>query len=388
MFMTRTKSKNALRLVASLAVFFCSWSGAQSPASLVPVPVIEQSHLGAKGFFYVGGQYTGEKGKEILQGQMYVEVLVPKVKKRPYPLVLFHGAGQTATNWMGTPDGRKGWADFFVEQGYIVYMVDQPMRGRSAWHPQDGAIRMFTAANEEFQFTAGEITGTWPNAELHTQWLGDGPLKGRMGDPVFDQFYASQVETVVSNEETERRIQLAGAALLDKIGPAILLTHSQAGPFGWLIADSRPQLVKGIVAVEPSGPPFELSVIGSGKARSWGPTDIPITYSPEVKDPSELTLRREKPEYEGSPGCLLQTSPAKKLINLEKIPVMMVAAQASYHQVYDHCTAHYLEQAGVHTDYFRLQDHGIMGNGHMVMIEKNSLQIAQFIDEYVARVMK
>jgi pimeloyl-ACP methyl ester carboxylesterase len=41
----------------------------------------------------------------------------------------------------------------------------------------------------------------------------------------------------------------AGAALLDKIGPAILISHSQGGQLTWLIGDARPGLVKGIVAV-------------------------------------------------------------------------------------------------------------------------------------------
>ena len=104
---------------------------------------------------------------------------------------------------------------------------------------------MFTAQNEEFQFTAIETEGTWPQAKKHTQWPGDGANKGKKGDPIFDAFYATQVETVISNEETERRNQDAGAALLDKIGPAIVFTHSQSGPFGWLIADARPKLVKG-----------------------------------------------------------------------------------------------------------------------------------------------
>ena len=62
---------------------------------------------------------------------MYVEVLTPRRPRSRYPLVLIHGAAQTATNWMGTPDGRPGWADYFVGQGYTVYMVDQPARGRS-----------------------------------------------------------------------------------------------------------------------------------------------------------------------------------------------------------------------------------------------------------------
>ena len=110
----------------------------------LPVPAVDQSAVAKRGYFYVGGKYVGEPGKEIMQGQIYVEVLAPKEQRRPYPLVLIHGAAQTATNWMGTPDGRKGWAEYFVEQGYVVYMIDQPMRGRSAWHPGDGATRMFT----------------------------------------------------------------------------------------------------------------------------------------------------------------------------------------------------------------------------------------------------
>ena len=79
----------------------------------LPVPTVNQSAVAARGFFYVGGHYIGEPGKHIMQGQIYVEVLAPKVQQRPYPLVLIHGAAQTATNWMGTPDGREGWAEFF-----------------------------------------------------------------------------------------------------------------------------------------------------------------------------------------------------------------------------------------------------------------------------------
>jgi hypothetical protein len=40
--------------------------------------------------------------------------------------------------------------------------------------------------------------------------------------------------------ETQRLNKDAGAALLDRIGPAIVLTHSQSGLFGWLIGDARP----------------------------------------------------------------------------------------------------------------------------------------------------
>jgi len=390
MINTSARLASSLLLLA-LVLLALPWAStiARAEPPKLPVPAVDQSAVAKRGYFYVGGKYVGEPGKEIMQGQVYVEVLAPKDVRRPHPLVLIHGAGQTATNWMGTPDGRKGWAEYFVEQGYVVYMIDQPMRGRSAWHPGDGPTRMFTAANEEFQFTAIASAGTWPQAEKHTQWPSEGPSKGKKGDPVFDAFYATQVETVISNEATQQRNQDAGAALLDKIGPAIVLTHSQSGAFGWLIADARPVLVKAIVAIEPSGPPFEATIIGTGKARAWGPTDVPITYDPPVKDPSEIAVVRDA-EADGPDlfVCWMQKVPARQLINLKNVPVMIMAAEASYHQAYDHCTAKYLNQAGVKTEYIRLQDKGVHGNGHMVMIEKNNLEVARVVDEWVVKNVK
>jgi pimeloyl-ACP methyl ester carboxylesterase len=355
----------------------------------LPVAAVDQSMVAKRGFFYVGGHYVGEPGKDIMQGQIYVEVLAPKTQRRPYPLVLIHGAAQTATNWMGTPDGREGWAEYFVGLGYVVYMIDQPMRGRSAYHPGDGATRMFTVQNEQFQFTAIESDGTWPGREKHTQWPGEGANKGKKGDPVFDAFYATQVETVMSNEETQARNQDAGAALLDKIGPAIVLTHSQSGPFGWLIADARPKLVKAIVAVEPSGPPFENTIIGTGKGRAWGPTDIAITYDPPVKDPSEIVVvRDDKADGPDMFVCWMQKAPARQLVNLKTIPAVVISAEASYHQIYDNCTAKYLKQAGMNVEWLPLQSKGIHGNGHMVMLEKNNLAIAKVIDDWVVKNVK
>jgi pimeloyl-ACP methyl ester carboxylesterase len=79
----------------------------------------------------------------------------------------------------------------------------------------------------------------------------------------------------------------------------------------------------------------------------------------------------------------MQKPPARRLVNLTRIPVVVMAAEASYHQVYDHCTAKYLNQARVKTQCIRLQDKGIQGNGHMVMIEKNNLDIARLIDDWL-----
>jgi hypothetical protein len=51
----------------------------------------------------------------------------------------------------------------------------------------------------------------------------------------------------------------------------------------------------------------------------------------------------------------------------------------------DHCTVAYLRQAGVRTDFIRLADHGIRGNGHMMMLEKNSDDIARVMEQWTAR---
>ncbi len=68
-----------------------------------------------------------------------------------------------------------------------------------------------------------------------------------------------------------------------------------------------------------------------------------------------------------------------------RIPTVLVTAEASFHASYDHCTVAYLRQAGVDATHLRLADHGIRGNGHMMMLEKNSDEVAAAIDEWLTR---
>jgi pimeloyl-ACP methyl ester carboxylesterase len=355
-----------------------------------PRPEISAPVLFSRKFFFVGGDYAEKDGQRFMHGQMYVEALSPQRIKHRYPLVLIHGGAQTATNWLTTPDGRPGWADYFLSRGYQVYLVDQPARGRSPWQPEiDGPIKTYPTRDLERRFTAPEAYDLWPQAKLHTQWPGDGPNKGRAGDPIFDQFYASQIGFLASNAETQTLMQKAGAALLDRIGPAVLLTHSQSGAFGWLIADARPKLVKGIAAVEPLGPPFQDEVSGTGKARAWGLTDIPMSYDPPAAAPGDLQVERQaNPDSSDVVACWQQKAPARTLPHLQGIPILIEAGEASYHTLYDHCTSLYLTEAGVKHDFIRLASRGIHGNGHMQMLEKNNLQIAQLLDEWISSHVK
>ena len=68
-----------------------------------------------------------------MTGQLYAEFQIPSKQTHPWPIIMVHGGGQTGTNFTGTPDGREGWAQYFLRQGYAVYVVDQVGRGRSAY---------------------------------------------------------------------------------------------------------------------------------------------------------------------------------------------------------------------------------------------------------------
>ena len=357
---------------------------------------LEPAALKAKGYFFVGGEYLNTSAGKVMSGQMYVEFRIPRSVTSPYAIVMIHGGGQTATNFLGTPDGRPGWADYFLARGYPVYIVDQPARGRSAYHADilgRDTVRS-SAERTEQMFTATASHNRWPQSQLHSQWPGDTLSKGRIGDPVFDQFYASQVPWT-GHVRSEEMIKVAGAALLNRIGPAILLTHSQSGPYGWAIADAKPGAVKAIVTVEPNGPPFkDIDFVGPPEffkamrnARDYGLTWTPIMFEPPITNASDLKVIQEAvPAWQGAIRCWLQDSRSvHKLPNLARVPVAVVTGEASFRAGVDHCTSRFLEQAGVANTHIRLENLGIHGNGHMMMLEKNNLEIARVIHEWIAK---
>ncbi len=329
-----------------------------------------------------------------MSGQLYAEFQIPAKQTHPWPIVMIHGGSQTGTNFTGTPDGREGWAQFFLRQGYAVYVVDQPGRGRAPYEPERyGPASRVDLDTTGRRFVAPERFNLWPQAHLHTQWPGN----GEPGDPAFDQFYASQVPSIENFTLQQTLNSDAILALLEKIGPAILLTHSQSGAFAWPVADARVDLVKAILAVEPNGPPFfnienvpqpEWYRDAPVQARPWGITAVHLTYDPPISTASELAIvRQEKPDGPDLARCWEQKSPARQLPRLQKIPTLIVTSEASYHAPYDHCTVKYLEQAGVHPTWIKLAEIGVHGNGHMMMLEKNSQEIAQVMAKWLARAL-
>src|SRR5215831_8811964 len=148
--------------------------------------------IAKQGSFYVGGRYvTGQDG-QIMTGQMYVRYQIPQNLKHEYPIVFIHDGGTAGALWEETPDGREGWETFFVREGYGVYMVDQPSRGRSAVDPSAGGRGPRSSSSSvEARHSVAERYNMWPQARLHTQWPGAGVAR----DSVFDQFYAAQVNS-------------------------------------------------------------------------------------------------------------------------------------------------------------------------------------------------
>ncbi|KAM0502458.1 hypothetical protein ACHAP8_004003 [Fusarium lateritium] len=341
-----------------------------------------------RSFFYTGGQYVDDgEGGHVLRGQMYVEKLTPaKGPSQETPIVMIHGVAQT-----GTPDGGRGWASLFLSQGYELYVVDQTFRGRSSWLPTPGGEEPIILSAEaiEAAFTNSKDHMLWPQAVNHSQW----PGSGVKGDPIFDAFYASNVQFVDNSVTQQTAMQAAGATLLDKIGkPAIILGHSEGSFMPTLIADKRPNLTKAIVLLEAAGPPFkdEIFHFGGDNPRPWGLWDAPITYDPPVTDPKiELARKVHPPRDNLSTECTLQSDEPKprKLINLEDIPILMVNGAASYHQPYEYCTAAYYRQAGCKKlEHIELGDIGIHGNGHMLFMEKNSDEIQAVVHRWIGKI--
>src|SRR6478609_1306942 len=145
-------------------------------AALPPLDLAEWT------YFFVGVERVDlARGSFVSGKQMYVEAFVPAQVRRPYPIVLVHGGGGQGLDWMGTPDGRRGWATILLEEGYKVYVVDRPGHGRSPYHPDlhggwpgpqtlESISGLFTPQRANAPAGGRGGFGNSANAKLHNQW--------------------------------------------------------------------------------------------------------------------------------------------------------------------------------------------------------------------------
>ncbi len=299
-----------------------------------------------RGEFWIPGERVEHGGHSYQRGPMFVAWEAAEQVTQPYPIVLVHGGALQATEWMDTPDGRPGWAQRLVEAGYAIFVVDRPGHGRSPYNPD-----MLGPMTPQFAYEEGEMVFFPKEArDKHTQWPFD-PQDAAALDAYIAPFGPLPSDIAAWQEMDADRL----AHLLDRIGPAIIMTHSASGSDGWLVAERRPGKVVAIVTIEPMGPPFaDVPNIG---ALAWGLTASPIAYDPPLASADQVR--------DADPASL-------RIPALKDLPVVVVSGEVSPQAGYAPKMREFLVNAGAKADLLHLPDHGIFGNGHGLIYEKNS----------------
>ncbi len=376
------------RSIAFGAVLFCGIAAVQANAA----PAGGELAIAQQGYVFAGGKYQTVNGKQVMAGQIYAEFQIPKTAHAS-PTRSCWCTARSRPERISPVRRTDAWAGRNISCATAMpsmSWISPAAPARATTRRVDGPQAFPDLLNTEQRFTAPERFSLWPQARLHTQW----PGSGMAGDPVFDQFYASQVPFVQRADKAQSMTRDALVALLEKIGPAIVLTHSQSGSMGWLTADARPDLVRALVQVEPSGPPVhDVLTVGAPEylrdgdaVRPWGLAAIRLNYAPTANSASDLNfVQQDKADGPGLARCWMQKAPARQLPNLAKMPMLIVSGEASFHAPFEHCTVRYLQQAGVKAEWIDLGKAGIHGNGHMMMLEKNNLDVAAAIDRWLSK---
>lgn len=164
--------------------------------------------------------------------------------------------------WLNTPDNRKGFASYFVEQDYVVYLVDSASVGRSASadigdFPTAAGV---TAQMVEDGFTGVNYYNPYPQSQFHTQW----PGTGRKSNPIFENFQRAMVPYTTNTTASELAMRDSGRELLKLIGPSYLIAHSAGGTTNILLSNDCSEYVTGGINLEASTTPFTWYTAGTG----------------------------------------------------------------------------------------------------------------------------
>jgi pimeloyl-ACP methyl ester carboxylesterase len=339
------KSLQTMAVLAGLSSLCAGSSLAQTqPPQSPPRAPLNLSDMGS---FFVGGSavtsdhlasdYPGvPKRGTVALGQMYVQYLVPEAAKSAPPVIMVHGSRHTGALFETTPDGREGWNTYFVRKGYSTYVVDAPGNGRSNFNvePINKAVAeksvadlpTFGASGREHAFVgirAGKVPGV-PHPD--TQF----PLE------VHGQYHLQKVPNTLAampGDSWEKGI----GALLEKIGPSILMTNSRSGATGWIVGKQHADTLKGIVSIEP---------------QTCNVTDTDLAH-------------------------------------FKNVPVFIIFGDHSAGTQWEAPVAACrefvarLQRAGMNAKILVLPDIGIKGNTHVMMMDRNSHDIADRITAWI-----
>ncbi len=234
-------------LIAALLLTLALAAGAPARGRADEGPIT----LKTMGSLLFGGTVTSRPDGDTFHGDHgYAQYYVPQ-NSRQYPLIMWHGIGQSGRSWESTPDGREGFQAILTRRDWPVYIIDQPRRGR-AGHTQakTGDDRFPTTLKESSAWNAFR-NGIWVPPHPATVFPGS---QFPVDPDAIDQFFRQQTpDTGQEPRDNEHRAFMGRtmAALMDQTGPAVLVTHSNSGQYGWYTAMTAPDKVRAIVAYEP-----------------------------------------------------------------------------------------------------------------------------------------
>lgn len=313
--------------------------------------------LKAQGSFFIGGDKSEQTrvelgglgpGGHIAVNQMYVRYMVPQGGDGNVPVVMVHGATLTGKSWETTPDGRIGWDEYFVRKGHPVYVPDQVGRGRSGFNqaafnnvragstPADNLPNILRFSDEvvwpNFRF------GSKPGAPYPDTQFPVGAVDELSKQGVPDLSYGG---LPTPNPTFKALSDLAG-----QLNGAVLMGHSQSGPFPLAAALLNPSAAKGLVLVEPG------------------------------RFPANYTAEQIK---------MLASVPILVVFGDHRDTPTGISARSSWQESFDNYQEliRRIKAAGGQAEMLNPPDRGIRGNSHMIMQDKNNLQIADLILEWI-----
>ncbi len=355
-------TRRAVLTAALLSTATLAPGGTMANEATKPTPLVIQD----QGSFAVGGTMTQSPGTfdaskpappvgQTFRGDhAYAFYQIP-ANARKLPLVLWHGAGQFSKTWETTPDGREGYQTLFLRRGFSIYTIDQPRRGNAGRSMVESTI--VPTPDEQFWFGMFRI-GLWPNYFPDVQFSKD--------PEALNQYFRSMTPNIGPFDINV--ITDAVSALFDKIGPAILVTHSQSGGPGWVTAMKNPN-VRAVVAYEPGSnfvfPESELPPALPSANGTLEGVAVPMSdFQKLTKIPIVIYYGDNIPEQPTS-------SPTE-----DNWRVRLAMARLWRDAVNRH---------GGDVTLVHLPDIGIRGNTHFPFSDLNNVQIADLMSEFLKK---
>lgn len=308
----------------------------------------------SQGSFAVGGiVLTDSLGHRYHGDHAYVFYQKP-VGARKYPLVFAHGVGQFSKTWETTPDGREGFQNIFLRRGFSTYVVDQPRRGNAGRSTE--SVTIAPVFDEETWFNRFRV-GIWPDYFDGVQFSRD--------KETLNQYFRQMTPNIGSADlEVYAR---AYAALFDKIGPAIFVTHSQGGGVGWLTLPQTKN-IRAIVAYEPGG-------------------NVPFPAGQMPEEGKVLTLSRKTEGVE---------VPMEVFMKFTEIPIIIyygdnLPETDERPELYEWTRRLYLmrkwaaliNKYGGEATVIHLPEIGLYGNTHFPFSDLNNVEVANLLSKWL-----